>query len=276
MFGEVALGVEMEKFDHIFDARKHKAKVKSDTDLSAEDLKAIIDDYKKLVQKDTKKPFPQDTQDQLAMSRDAVFRSWWTPKASYYRRMEKISDDIGTAANVQAMVFGNLGDTSATGVGFTRDPGHRRKDLLWRVPRQRAGRRCGRRHPHAGAPFGSRKDHARGVPAAPPDHGEPGKALPRHAGLRVHHRRRQAVHAANPQRQAHRSGSRSRGRRDGGGRPDRQEGSRDARGAQATGSAAASGLRHAFAEDPDPGRHRYLSVSRSRRRPRCFHRGRRR
>ena len=122
MFGEVALDIDMEKFDHIFDARKHKAKVKSDTDLSASDLKAIIDDYKKLVQKDTKKPFPQDAHVQLAMSRDAVFRSWWNPKASYYRKMEKIPDEIGTAANVQAMVYGNLGDTSATGVGFTRDP----------------------------------------------------------------------------------------------------------------------------------------------------------
>ena len=122
MFGEVALDIPMEKFDDIFDARKHKAKVKSDTDLSAEDLKSIINDYKKLVQKETKKPFPQDAHEQLAMSRDAVFRSWWNPKASYYRRMEKIPDEIGTAANVQAMVYGNLGDTSATGVGFTRDP----------------------------------------------------------------------------------------------------------------------------------------------------------
>jgi pyruvate,orthophosphate dikinase len=122
MFGEVALDIHMEKFDDIFDARKHKAKVKSDTDLSAEDLKAIIVDYKKLVQKETKKPFPQDAHEQLAMSRDAVFRSWWNPKASYYRNMEKIPDEIGTAANVQAMVYGNLGDTSATGVGFTRDP----------------------------------------------------------------------------------------------------------------------------------------------------------
>src|SRR5205823_4393500 len=122
MFGEVALDIEMEKFDHIFDARKHKAKVKSDTDLSAADLQAIIADYKKLVQKETKKPFPQDAHVQLAMARDAVFRSWWNPKASYYRKMEKIPDEIGTAANVQAMVFGNLGDTSATGVGFTRNP----------------------------------------------------------------------------------------------------------------------------------------------------------
>ena len=122
MFGEVALDIGMEKFDHIFDTRKHKAKVKLDTDLTAADLKAIIEDYKKLVQKETKKPFPQDAHEQLAMSRDAVFRSWWNPKASYYRKMEKIPDEIGTAANVQAMVFGNLGDTSATGVGFTRDP----------------------------------------------------------------------------------------------------------------------------------------------------------
>src|SRR5580700_9810138 len=122
MFGEVALDIDMEKFDHIFDERKRKAKVKQDTDLQATDLAAIIDDYKKLVKKETGKPFPQDAHDQLAMSRDAVFRSWWTPKAAYYRRMEKIPDDIGTAANVQAMVFGNLGNTSATGVGFTRDP----------------------------------------------------------------------------------------------------------------------------------------------------------
>ncbi len=122
MFGEVALNIDMEKFDHIFDTRKHKAKTKLDTDLSAKDLQAIIEDYKKLVQKETKKPFPQDAREQLTMSRDAVFGSWWNPKAAYYRKMEKIPDDIGTAASVQAMVFGNTGDTSATGVGFTRDP----------------------------------------------------------------------------------------------------------------------------------------------------------
>lgn len=123
MFGEVAQDIGMEKFDHIFDERKKKAKVKLDTDLSAEDLKAIIGDYKALVKKETGKPFPQDPMTQLAMSRDAVFRSWWNDKAVYYRKMERIPDDIGTAANVQAMVFGNMGDHSATGVGFTRDPG---------------------------------------------------------------------------------------------------------------------------------------------------------
>ncbi len=122
MFGEVALGIDMEKFDHIFDERKKKARVKLDTELTADDLKAIIGDYKKLVQKETGKPFPQDAREQLVMARDAVFRSWWNPKAAYYRKMEKIPDEIGTAANVQTMVFGNTGDRSATGVGFTRDP----------------------------------------------------------------------------------------------------------------------------------------------------------
>src|SRR5216684_2403459 len=123
MFGEVALDIPMDKFDDIFDSCKHKAKAKLDTDLTAEDLRAVISDYKKLVLAATTKPFPQFPHEQLAMARDAVFRSWWNPKAAYYRKMEKIPDEIGTAANVQAMVFGNMGETSGTGVGFTRDPG---------------------------------------------------------------------------------------------------------------------------------------------------------
>ncbi len=122
MFGEVSLHIEMEKFDHIFDSRKAKIKAKLDTALTADDLKAVIADYKKLVKKETGKEFPQDALQQLMMSRDAVFNSWNTPKAIYYRRMEKIPDSIGTAANVQAMVFGNMGDNSGTGVGFTRNP----------------------------------------------------------------------------------------------------------------------------------------------------------
>ncbi len=123
MFGEVALGIEMEHFDHIFDEMKKKRKIKVDSDISAADLKSIIADYKKLVKKETKKEFPQDAHDQLDMSRDAVFRSWHNDKAVYYRKMERIPDDIGTACTVQAMVFGNMGDDCGTGVGFTRDPG---------------------------------------------------------------------------------------------------------------------------------------------------------
>ncbi len=122
MFGNVVLEIEKHDFDKIFDGRKKQAKAKLDTDLTAEDLKAVIADYKKLVQKQTGKPFPQDALQQLAMARDAVFRSWNNARAIHYRKMNNIPDDLGTAVNVQAMVFGNLGDTSATGVGFTRNP----------------------------------------------------------------------------------------------------------------------------------------------------------
>ncbi len=123
MFGEVALGIDMALFDEAFDARKHKIKAKLDTDLSAEDLKAIIGDFQKIVRKSIKREFPQDAREQLLLSRNAVFNSWWAPKASYYRKMEKIDDRLGTACNIQAMVFGNMGDNCCTGVGFTRDPG---------------------------------------------------------------------------------------------------------------------------------------------------------
>ncbi len=122
MFGEVALQIDMTKFDHIFDTRKEKVKAKLDTDLNPGDLQFIIGEYKKLVKKETGKDFPQNAREQLMLARDAVFQSWNTPKAVYYRRMEKIPDSIGTAANVQAMVFGNMGETSGTGVGFTRNP----------------------------------------------------------------------------------------------------------------------------------------------------------
>jgi pyruvate, orthophosphate dikinase len=122
MFGNVVLEIGKDEFEHIFDAQKKKVKAKFDTDLTDADLKAVIADYKKLVQKKTGNAFPQDANAQLVMARDAVFRSWWNPRASYYRKMNKIADSLGTAVNVQAMVFGNMGDTSATGVGFTRNP----------------------------------------------------------------------------------------------------------------------------------------------------------
>ncbi len=129
MFGNVVLEIPKDEFEHIFEARKKKVKAKYDTDLGAEDLKAVIADYKKLIQKKTGKPFPQDAHEQLTMARDAVFRSWWNPRAAHYRKMNKIPDDLGTAVNVQAMVFGNLGETSATGVGFTRNPATGEKEF---------------------------------------------------------------------------------------------------------------------------------------------------
>lgn len=122
MFGEVAFHVDMEKFDHIFDEQKKKAKTKLDTDLTEDHLKQIVADYKKLFKKETGQEFPQDPLEQLSRSRDAVFESFFTPKAKYYRKMNKLPDGMGTAVNIQAMVFGNMGDTSGTGVGFTRNP----------------------------------------------------------------------------------------------------------------------------------------------------------
>jgi pyruvate, orthophosphate dikinase len=122
MYGNVVTEIDKKEFEAIFDGQKKKAKAKLDTELSAADLQQVIAGYKKLVERKTGKPFPQDALDQFAGARDAVFRSWNGKRAIQYRRMEGIPDDLGTAVNVQAMVFGNLGDTSATGVGFTRNP----------------------------------------------------------------------------------------------------------------------------------------------------------
>jgi len=108
--------------DETLDAFKHSRGAKSDTDLSAEDLKALAEGFKQLVEKHLRKPFPDDHMAQLWGGIAAVFKSWNGRKAVSYRRIEGIPDEWGTAVNVQAMVFGNMGDHSATGVAFTRDP----------------------------------------------------------------------------------------------------------------------------------------------------------
>src|ERR1700674_2495567 len=122
MFGNVVLEIPKPSFDEVFDAKKKQKKTKLDTDLDAKALKEIIGEYKKVVTKHTKREFPQDPHEQLIMARDAVFRSWQNERAKHYRRINNIDDMLGTAVNVQAMVFGNLGETSGTGVGFTRNP----------------------------------------------------------------------------------------------------------------------------------------------------------
>ncbi len=122
MFGNVVLDIEKSAFDEVFDAKKKQKKAKLDTDLDAKALQEVIAEYKKVVRKHAKRDFPQDAHEQLAMARDAVFRSWQNERAKHYRRINNIDDMLGTAVNVQAMVFGNLGDTSGTGVGFTRNP----------------------------------------------------------------------------------------------------------------------------------------------------------
>jgi pyruvate, orthophosphate dikinase len=122
MFGNVVLEIEKSAFEEVFDEKKKQKKAKLDTDLDAKALKEVIAEYKRVVKKHAKRDFPQDAHEQLVMARDAVFRSWQNARAKHYRRINNIDDMLGTAVNVQAMVFGNLGETSGTGVGFTRNP----------------------------------------------------------------------------------------------------------------------------------------------------------
>jgi pyruvate,orthophosphate dikinase len=122
MFGSVVLEIEKHAFEEVFDGKKKQKKAKLDTDLDAKALKEVISEYKKVVKKHARRDFPQDPHEQLVMARDAVFRSWQNDRAKHYRRINNIDDMLGTAVNVQAMVYGNLGETSGTGVGFTRNP----------------------------------------------------------------------------------------------------------------------------------------------------------
>jgi pyruvate,orthophosphate dikinase len=122
MFSNVVLEIPKESFDEIFDEKKRERAAAYDVDLNADDLKDICRSFKALVKAKLKKEFPQDPETQLELARDAVFRSWNNDRAKYYRKANNIPDDIGTAVNVQAMVFGNMGNDCATGVGFTRNP----------------------------------------------------------------------------------------------------------------------------------------------------------
>jgi len=122
MFGNVVLGIEHDKFEHILEKIKKELKVKLDTEIDCDGLKKLVEEYKKLIKKETGKEFPQNPELQLKTAIDAVFNSWNTKRAVTYRRINKIPDDLGTAVNVQEMVFGNMGEDSGTGVGFTRNP----------------------------------------------------------------------------------------------------------------------------------------------------------
>jgi pyruvate,orthophosphate dikinase len=122
MYADVVLGVHADLFERLMEEMKQARGVSHDTELSAEDLRALTAEFKALVESKTGKPFPEDPQDQLWGAIHAVFGSWQTPRARAYRRINNISDDLGTAVNVCSMVFGNMGDDSGTGVAFTRDP----------------------------------------------------------------------------------------------------------------------------------------------------------
>lgn len=121
MFGDVVMGISKSEYDVIFDGQKEKKGVKFDTELNTDDLKEVIAGYKELYRKEIGSDFPQDPKEQLMEAIKAVFRSWNTERAILYRQLNDIPDSIGTAVNVQSMVFGNMGDTSGTGVAFTRN-----------------------------------------------------------------------------------------------------------------------------------------------------------
>ena len=122
MFSDVVMEIPKSKFERVLDDIKEKKGVKLDTELTAEDLKEVITEFEALYKAEMGTDFPQDPHQQLIEAVTAVFRSWDNPRAIYYRRMNDIPGDWGTAVNVQAMVFGNMGETSGTGVAFTRNP----------------------------------------------------------------------------------------------------------------------------------------------------------
>ncbi len=129
MFGDVVMGCQHEYFEEKIDAAKKKAGVKVDSDLSGEQLKGVVEEYKKVYEKHVGAMFPQDGKVQLKHAVDAVFGSWNAPRAVKYRELNKITGLLGTAVNVQAMVFGNMGDDCGTGVCFTRNPSTGEKEF---------------------------------------------------------------------------------------------------------------------------------------------------
>jgi pyruvate,orthophosphate dikinase len=129
MFGKTVKGIPGEKFEHILNKYKARTKGKQDTDLTTEMLRDVVREYKMLYKKELGVDFPDDVLDQLRQGIEAVFASWFGKRAVDYRNYNKISHDLGTAVNVQTMVFGNMGDDSATGVAFTRDPATGEKEL---------------------------------------------------------------------------------------------------------------------------------------------------
>jgi len=129
MFGDVVLGIEHAKFERILETHKQQLNIHYDSQLTGEQWQTIVEEYKRLIERETGKPFPQDPMEQLFNAIYAVFNSWNTDRAVVYRKVNKIPDDLGTAVNVQVMAFGNLGDDCGTGVAFTRNPSTGAKEL---------------------------------------------------------------------------------------------------------------------------------------------------
>ena len=129
MFGNVVMGIDKNEFEKILENKKREKGVQYDSDLDANDLKEIVEKYKEIYKEKTGEDFPQDPMVQLKMAINAVFESWNNPRAITYRKLNKIPDDLGTAVNIVTMVFGNMGNDSGTGVGFTRNPSTGEKEF---------------------------------------------------------------------------------------------------------------------------------------------------
>ena len=130
MFGRIVQDIPPEKFDHALEAKKKATRAKADTDLGPKALQELVTEFKEIVKRETKKPFPTEPTEQLRLAIEAVFDSWFGRRAVDYRNAFKIAHDLGTAVNVQSMVFGNMGDDSGTGVAFTRNPNTGAKELF--------------------------------------------------------------------------------------------------------------------------------------------------
>src|ERR671914_282667 len=144
MFGKNVMGGDGDLFEEAIDEAKDRKGVETDVELGTKDLKALVKSFKKIVKKEATREFPMDPTEQLHLAIDAVFKSWDNKRAQDYRRRNKIDDSLGTAVNVQAMVFGNKGDDSGTGVAFTRDPSTGEKNPVARGLNASPGAAVGR------------------------------------------------------------------------------------------------------------------------------------
>ena len=226
MYSDVVMEVGKKYFEQLIDEMKEARGVTLDTELTAEDLKELAEAFKAEYKAKLGVDFPQDPKEQLMGAVKAVFRSWDNPRAIYYRRMNDIPSSWGTAVNVQSMVFGNMGETSGTGVAFTRNPATGEKKLFGEFLMNAQGEDvvAGVRTPQ------TIDQLAQVMPEAYAQFVEisqdPREPLPRHAGHGVHHRGQEALHAPDPQRQAYRCRRHEDCLRPGRRRHDLREGSR--------------------------------------------------
>ena len=206
MFGKTVLGMEGDDFARVLDAMKEAKGVTSDLELDADDLRQLVEDFKAVVEEKSGRTFPQDPREQLDLATRAVFESWNTDRARIYRRRERIPEDAGTAVNICTMVFGNLGETSGTGVCFTRDPSTGKPGVYgdYLVNAQGEDVVSGIRNTLSLEDFA--EVDAASHKELTQDHAAAGDALPRPVRHRVHGGAGQALDAPDPRREAHRRG----------------------------------------------------------------------